>query len=99
MKHFIIDIQYKIPVEQLGDILPKHRAFLQIGYDQGLLLLSGPKNPKNGGIVVARAESLIELQEFFNQDPYHLHDVANHTFIEFEPVKRQSFMEDWVAGN
>ncbi len=49
MKHFLVDIHYLVPVEQLADILPDHRAFLQTGYTLGLLLFSGPKEPRTGG--------------------------------------------------
>jgi uncharacterized protein YciI len=98
MKHFIVDIQYLVPVDQLADILPAHRAFLQTGYENGLLLLSGPKEPRTGGLLVARSESLDALREFFSHDPYHLNNLALHTFTEFNPVLRQSWLEDWVNG-
>ncbi len=98
MKHYIVDIKYLVPVEKLADILPSHRAFLQTGYDKGILLMSGPKEPRTGGIAVARSETLEELREFFLQDPYHLQNVATHDFFEFNPVLRQSWLEDWVKG-
>jgi uncharacterized protein YciI len=98
MKHFIVDINYLVPAEQLADILPAHRAFLHTGYEKGILFMSGPKEPRTGGLAVARSESLKDLQEFFTQDPYHLNNVATHTFIEFNPVLRQSWLDDWVDG-
>jgi uncharacterized protein YciI len=98
MKHFVVDIHYLVPVEQLADILPAHRAFLQTGYEKGILLLSGPKEPRTGGLVVARSESLEALQVFFSHDPYHLKNVATHSFTEFNPVLRQSWLDDWVIG-
>jgi len=96
MKHFLIEIQYTAPMEKIAGILADHRAFLQIGYDQGWLLMSGPMNPKTGGIVIARAPSLEEIQSFFLNDPYGQNQSANYRFVEFEPVKRQPFLEDWV---
>ena len=98
MKHFLININYLLPVEQLAEILPKHRAFLQTGYDAGYLLCSGPKNPKTGGLVIARADSLETIQSFFANDPYLLNKVAEYTYTEFEPVKHQPFLVDWVTG-
>ena len=97
MKHFIAEIVYLVPVEQLADILPEHRAFQKIGYEKGLLLFSGPKEPRVGGIAVCRAPSLDVIREFFSHDPYALHKVATHSFTEFNPVLRQAFMEDWVT--
>lgn len=98
MKHFLVDIHYLVPVEQLADILPDHRAFLGTGYERDLLLLSGPKEPRTGGIVIARAESQEELEAFFLNDPYHVKNVATHTIIEFNPVLHQPWLDDWIQG-
>ena len=98
MKHFVVEIIYTAPIEKIEAVLPEHRAFLQTGYDRGWLLMSGPMSPRTGGIVVARAPSLEELQSFFRQDPYALHHVAAHRFSEFTPVKRQPLVEGWVNG-
>ncbi|NMB54895.1 MAG: hypothetical protein GYA15_09360 [Leptolinea sp.] len=99
MKHFLIDIQYLVPVEELGDILPEHRAFLKTGYEKGLLLLSGPKEPRIGGVAIGRSQTREEMETFFRDDPYHLKNVATHTIIEFNPVLHQSWLEDWIMGS
>lgn len=98
MKHFVVEITYTAPIEMIEAIRPEHRAFLQTGYDRGWLLMSGPLNPRTGGIVVARAPSLDELQAFFRQDPYQLRQAATYRFAEFAPVKRQPQLEHWVTG-
>ncbi len=98
MKHFVILTTFKIPYEQLGERVTQHRAFLQIGYERGWLLCSGPQAPKTGGLIVARAPSLEALQAFFADDPYLVNDLADYRFVEFEPVKRQAFLEAWVVG-
>jgi uncharacterized protein YciI len=97
MRHFIVTLQFLAPFEAFGEAVPRHRAFLQEGYDQGFLLLSGPQNPKTGGIVVARAESLEALQDFFTGDPYKREGLATHAFTEFAPVKCQDFMKEWIG--
>ena len=59
MKHFLVEITYTADIiDKIEVILPDHRAFLQTGYDRGWLLMSGPLNPRTGGIVIARAPSL-----------------------------------------
>ena len=97
MKHFLIEIQYTAPFEIIAEILPAHRVFLQGGYDNGLLLCSGPMVPKTGGVVIARASDKAEIEDFFSNDPYLLNNAATYHFIEFEPVKRQNFLEAWVT--
>ena len=98
MKHFIIEIIYRIPAEQIGDVVAEHRAFLKAGYERGWLLFSGPKMPKTGGMIVARAPSQQELEQFFSADPYQVKGIADYRFIEFDPVLRQGWMEDWVVS-
>ena len=98
MKHFIIELTYTISNEQIAEITPEHRAFLQTGYDRGWLLMSGPQVPRTGGLVVGRAPSLEAMQQFFQDDPYQKKGAATYRFIEFDPVRLQPWMKDWVSG-
>jgi uncharacterized protein YciI len=99
MRHFLVEITYLVPFEQLAATVSDHRAFLQTGYDRAWVLMSGPQNPKTGGIVIARAPSLEDLQAFFDQDPYQIKHFASYRFVEFEPVKRQPLLENWITTN
>ena len=98
MKHFIIESTYLVPFDQLGEKIALHRAFLQTGYDRGLLLCSGPQASRKGGLIVARAESLDAIEKFMAGDPYQQMGLASYRYVEFEPVKRQAFLEAWIAG-
>ena len=98
MKHFLVEIHYSAPLAIIDNLLVEHRKFLQTGYDRGWLLFSGPKNPRTGGIVIARAPDLKAIEKFFQDDPYYLHQAAEYTFVEFNPVKRQPFLEAWISS-
>ncbi|MHB1687199.1 MAG: YciI family protein [Ignavibacteriaceae bacterium] len=96
MKHFLIMINYTVSLEKIDEVLPEHRKFLQKGYDQKILLFSGPKDPRVGGVVAARANSVEKIKDFFKQDPYFINNCATYDFIEFNPVKHQDFLSDWI---
>ncbi|MDP2038582.1 MAG: YciI family protein [Ignavibacteria bacterium] len=96
MRHFVVEIIYKAPIEKIEELTPTHREFLQTGYNAGMLLVSGPKVPRTGGIVIAKASSLEELTEFFKSDPYALNDAADYRFIEFNPKSHQEILKDWL---
>lgn len=98
MLHFVVEIAFTAEFSRIEPIVPEHRAFLQVGYDRGWLLMSGPKNPRDGGIVIARAPSKAELETFFRDDPYAKAGVATYRFTEFNPVKRTALVESWCAG-
>ena len=97
MNHFIVFINYIVPFEQIQEILPKHRAYLDKGYQSGMLLMSGPNTAKTGGIVVARANSLNELKDFFTQDPYNINNAATYSYHEFDPVKYNDIVKSWIS--
>jgi uncharacterized protein YciI len=99
MKHFIIQSTFTVPFEQLGERVAEHRSYLQKGYDKGWILCSGPQSPKVGGVIVARAPSLQDIQAFFAEDPYAIKGLAQYRFVEFEPLKRQLFLDQWVTAS
>jgi len=49
-------------------------------------------------MIVARAPSLQELEQFFSADPYQVKGIADYRFIEFDPLLRQGWMDDWIVG-
>ncbi len=99
MKHFIIDVVYKAPAEQVAEVRPAHREYLrEHGYSGGLILFSGPKVPADGGLEVARAESREQIDEFIANDPFNVRGVAEYRVIEFDPTLRQEWMLDWITG-
>ena len=98
MLHFVVEITFTAEFSRIEPIVPDHRAFLQIGYDRGWLLMSGPQNPRVGGIVIARAPAKADLEAFFRDDPYAKGGVAAYRFTEFNPVKRAAAVEGWCAG-
>ncbi len=95
MRHFIVELTYTVPFEQLAEALPEHRAFLQPAYDQELALFSGPQLPRTGGIIVMRMESLDDVKAFFTGDPFYKRGLATYRYIELDMVKRQPFLERW----
>jgi uncharacterized protein YciI len=97
MKHFIIIIHYIESVERINEIRPRHREFLDKGYNDGIVLYSGPQVPRTGGLIAARGKTEEEVKAFFRNDPYQKEKAAEYQFIEFEPVHYQQFLKDWVG--
>lgn len=98
MPHYIVEITYRAPLARIDETVTAHRAHLQTGYDQGMLLASGPQVPRSGGILVARAPSREALEAFIAKDPYQVQGLAEYRLIEFQPVKRQDWAADWFGA-
>ena len=98
MPHYIVEITYRALLSRIDQTVAAHRAHLQIGYDRGLLLCSGPQQPRQGGILIARAPTRAELDAFIAQDPYRLEELADYRLIEFQPVKHQPWAAEWFTA-
>lgn len=96
MKHFIVEVTYLVSREQMLAVRAEHREYLKKGYDSGMLLVSGAQSSGKGGMVVARAAGLAEVEEFFRRDPYQVKHIASYRFIEFEPAAWQECLKDWM---
>jgi uncharacterized protein YciI len=98
MPHYVVEITYRVPLPRIEQTVAAHRAHLQTGYDSGLLLSSGPQQPRVGGILIARATGRAELEAFIAQDPYQLEGLADYRLIEFQPVKHQPWAAEWFGA-
>ena len=96
MQHFVVEVIYKAPIEEIDNALAEHRAFLQEGYDKGILLMSGPQLPRTGGIIIGRAESMEEFAAYISEDPFNIKGLAEYQYIQFNPVKHQEFLTNWL---
>jgi uncharacterized damage-inducible protein DinB/uncharacterized protein YciI len=96
-KHFVIASDYLAPLTEIDRLLAEHRAHLGTGYARGLLLASGPQNPRIGGMILARAHERAELELFLAEDPFAKAGIARYHLVEFDPVKRSDAFTAWIA--
>lgn len=83
---YIIELTYIQPTEQIDLLLEEHKAFLEKYYASGNFLLSGRKNPRTGGIILAIANDRQEIQDIITQDPFNRYGVAIYAVTEFFPT-------------
>lgn len=96
MKHFVVEIIYKAPLEKINEVRDRHRAFLDVGYKRGMILMSGPQVPRIGGVIIGRAESMEDFASLLADDPYQVEGVAEYKFMEFTPVHFQEIIKEWI---
>jgi len=98
MKHFIVDLTYKVPLARIEESSPAHRAYIQTGIDRGLILCAGPRVPRDGGLIIARADRRETLEAFFSFDPYLSEGLADYRYVEFQPLRHSPELAPWAAG-
>jgi uncharacterized protein YciI len=90
---FIVLLTYKKPIEEVDQYLVAHRAYLDQGYAKNFLLASGPKIPRNGGVLISQLRDRAQLESFLQQDPFYIHEVGDFEIIEFEAFKHHKAID------
>jgi uncharacterized protein YciI len=83
---FLILLNYIKPLQNVDCLIGEHRRFLERHYASGTFLLSGRKEPRTGGVILARATSRNEVERILKEDPFSIEAVAEYTIIEFVPT-------------
>ena len=90
---FIISLTYKVSLERVEQYISEHVAFLDAQYTQGHFLLSGRKEPRTGGVILANMVSKEELIEILKQDPFQREGIADYEITQMVPTKASKEME------
>lgn len=91
-------LKYLKPLDEVERLLPEHRAFLDRFYREGKLLLSGPREPRNGGVILADVDSELEAMKIIVEDPYFTEKVADYEVIRFAPTRGDPRLAAFVEG-
>lgn len=94
-KIFIIILKYIADIDQIDKFRAKHMEFLEDYYNKGTFIMSGPRIPRNGGIIMAKSKSYEELQEILSYDPFYNQKLASFEIIEFMPTKFAKNLEEF----
>jgi uncharacterized protein YciI len=93
---FVITLTYKKPIDMVDQYLAEHRSYLDTCYKNNYFIASGPQHPRTGGILLSQLKDRHQLDMIIQQDPFTLHDIADYTVIEFEPVKYHPAFSSFV---
>jgi uncharacterized protein YciI len=80
---FVIELIYKAPLASIDASMPAHMRFLKKHYASGTFLMSGRKIPRDGGIIIAVANSKDQLEAIVRDDPFVARGLADVRLIEF----------------
>lgn len=85
---FIVTLTYTAASDVVDAHRDEHRSWLDPHVASGLFLVTGPMNPRTGGILIVSARiSRDELADLLTQDPFHIHGAAKFAIVEMEANK------------
>lgn len=82
-------VRYRKPLEDVLKVVEEHRSYLRELHEKGLLLASGPLDPRNGGALLLRVsddEPIHEaLDRIRDEDPFIKAGVAQYELMPWVP--------------
>ena len=85
---FVIELIYKAPLAEIDKSMSAHVKFLKKYYAAGNFLVSGRKIPRDGGVIVAVAESRQRIEAIMREDPFCARGLADARVVEFRASQR-----------
>lgn len=82
-------IRYRRPLEEVLAAQDEHRAYLRGLKAEGILLVSGPMDPRSGGILLLRLPDRAgdaELNRIRDEDPFTRLGLAQYELVRWVPV-------------
>lgn len=85
---FLLLSRYVKPLEEVERFIPEHRAFLDRYYASGLFVVSGPMQPRTGGVIVTNDASRETIDAALAEDPFVREHISEYEIVEFTATKR-----------
>lgn len=99
MKYFVVEGTFKesisIGENELQKAIEGHLALLQKGFEEGFILVSGPKVNVGGGIIIIKGQSLVDIENYFVKDPLKTLGVQDYRIVEFKVHDCQPMLKGW----
>ncbi len=89
-------LRYRYPLEQITPHLEAHRAYLRGLKESGVLLASGPFDPRVGGALLLRIPDdhpNDALDRVRDGDPFTKHALVNYELLPWHPVIGQDDLD------
>lgn len=93
---FVVLLNYIKPLSEADRFVGEHREFLARHYASGHFLLSGRKEPRTGGVIIATG-TLSEIEQIVREDPFHRENIAEYEIVEFLPSMSAEKFSDLIA--
>lgn len=85
---FIIELNYTAELSEIDAAMRAHMTYLNRYYASGHFVVSGRKVPRDGGIIIAYADSREQIEAIAQADPFVQRGLASVRIVEFNDSQR-----------
>jgi uncharacterized protein YciI len=90
---FLLLSRYLKPTEEIDRVLPAHREFLDRYYKSGLFIVSGPLNPRSGGVILTADCTRDTIDAALAEDPFVREAISEYEIVEFKATKHAHWFQ------
>ncbi len=97
---FAVVSTYRTSIDEVLPHEQAHIAWVTDGYASGRILVSGPRVPLNGGVLVVSGSSVEEVGEWMQGDPFVAAGVVGFEVYEFSATEfpnRSAAFDGFIA--
>jgi len=96
---FLLVSRYLKPNDEVDRWIPAHREWLGRHYAAGHFIVSGPMEPRTGGVIVTVDMSREQIEEIMQGDPFLREGISEYEFIQFSATKQAEGFLQALAAN
>jgi uncharacterized protein YciI len=95
---FVIELIYKASLPEIDASMTAHVRFLKKYYAAGQFLVSGRKIPRDGGVILAVADSREQIDAIMREDPFCSRGLADCRVIQFRASQHAADIQRRMDG-
>ncbi|HEY5332123.1 MAG TPA: YciI family protein [Solirubrobacterales bacterium] len=80
---FVLISEYQASIAEVEAVLPRHSEWVTAGYREGRILVSGRRQPPQGGLIVAAGLDRADVEHWLAGDPFVVAAVAVYRIEQF----------------
>lgn len=84
---YIVSLKYKVPLDEADKVFPEHIAYIEKYHAAGKYIISGRREPRVGGVLIAANCTREEIEKIVAKDPYNQNNIAEFEIIDLIPTR------------
>lgn len=84
LRMYIVTLTYTRPLTEVDKHREAHLEWVRHQYESGRFLASGPRIPREGGVILVRDMPRENLDALLAEDPFRQNGVADFTVVAFK---------------
>lgn len=93
---FVVILHYKVPLDVVERFFSAHIEYIERYHANGIYIVSGRREPRVGGVLIAANCSRQEIEAIVAGDPYSVNNIADFTITDFIPTRANGYLSHIV---